>query len=71
MAIYVTVPDLNTLCFSLYRKAIPISKNEGVYVRDIQSGRVRAVMGPQSYLLTAEEVLWEKELPPLVETLLK
>ena len=57
--------------FLCIRKAIPLSKNEGVYVRDVKSGKVRAVMGPQSYMLTAEEVLWEKELPELVETLLK
>eukprot|EP00034_Subulatomonas_tetraspora_P000165 GABW01000240.1.p2 GENE.GABW01000240.1~~GABW01000240.1.p2 ORF type:complete len:52 (-),score=29.22 GABW01000240.1:3-158(-) len=27
------------------RKAIPLDENEGVYVRDIKSGRVRAVIG--------------------------
>lgn len=53
------------------RKAIPLSENEGVYVRDIQSGAVRAVMGPQSYLFNAYEKLWEKELSEDVENILK
>ena len=53
------------------RKAIPLCKNEGVYVRDVQTGKVRAVMGPQSYLLTANEELWEKELSSQVDFLLK
>ena len=53
------------------RRAIPLSKNEGVYVRDVQTGKVRAVMGPQSYLLTANEELWEKELSSQVDFLLK
>jgi major vault protein len=51
------------------RRAIPLDENEGIYVRDIKTGRVRAVMG-QSYMLKPEEELWEKELPPLVEELL-
>jgi len=53
------------------RKAIPLSENEGIYVRDTQSGAVRAVMGPQSYLLKAYEELWEKELNDDVENILK
>ena len=50
--------------------AIPLKKNEGVYVRHIRTGHVRAVMGPQAYLLNEHEELWKKELPPLVESLL-
>lgn len=53
------------------RKAIPLDTNEGVYVRDNLSGEVRAIMGPCSYMLTAHEVLFDKELPEIVETLLK
>lgn len=53
------------------RKAIPLNKNEGIYVRDIQTGQVRSVMGPQSYMLQANEELYQKELTPLVEELLK
>jgi major vault protein len=53
------------------RKAIPLNENEGIYVRNIQTGQVRAIMGPQSYLLQAAEELYEKELTPLVEEILK
>ena len=51
------------------RKAIPLDENEGIYVRDIKTGRVRAVCG-QTYMLTHDEELWEKDLPPTVEQLL-
>lgn len=33
--------------------------------------QVRAEMGPQSYMLTAFEELWEKDLPGITEELLK
>ncbi|XP_044174003.1 major vault protein-like [Acropora millepora] len=52
-----------------HRKAIPLDENEGIYVRDIKTGRVRAVCG-QTYMLTQDEELWQKELPPAVEQLL-
>ena len=51
------------------RKAIPLDENEGVYVRDIQTGKVRIVKG-ESYLLKPNEELWKKELPKIVENLL-
>lgn len=53
----------------LRRQAIPLDENEGIYVRDIKSGKVRAVIG-QTYMLTQDEELWEKVLPPNVEALL-
>uniref|UniRef100_A0A8C1TY38 Major vault protein n=1 Tax=Cyprinus carpio TaxID=7962 RepID=A0A8C1TY38_CYPCA len=53
----------------LRRNAIPLDENEGIYVRDIKTGKVRAVIG-QTYMLTQDEELWEKELPANVETLL-
>uniref|UniRef100_A0A8C1EN58 Major vault protein n=1 Tax=Cyprinus carpio carpio TaxID=630221 RepID=A0A8C1EN58_CYPCA len=53
----------------LRRDAIPLDENEGIYVRDIKTGKVRAVIG-QTYMLTQDEELWEKELPANVETLL-
>ena len=53
------------------RKAIPLNKNEGVYVQNTQTGEVRSVMGPQSYLLQEHEELFEKELPDDVEEMLK
>ncbi|CAF1373886.1 unnamed protein product [Rotaria sp. Silwood1] len=51
------------------RKAIPLDENEGIYVRDIKTGRVRAVIG-ETYMLTHDEELWQKELPKQVENLL-
>ncbi|XP_048846931.1 major vault protein [Brienomyrus brachyistius] len=51
------------------RQAIPLDENEGIYVRDIRTGKVRAVIG-HTYILTQDEELWEKELPANVETLL-
>ncbi|XP_077170653.1 major vault protein [Paroedura picta] len=51
------------------RQAIPLAENEGIYVRDIKSGKVRAVIG-HTYMLTQDEELWKKELPPYVESLL-
>jgi len=51
------------------RKAIPLDKNEGVYVRDVKTGRVRAVTNVV-YKLAPYEELWEKELPAVVEELL-
>lgn len=51
------------------RKAIPLDNNEGVYVRNIKTGQVRAVIG-ETYMLNQDEELWSKELPPAVEELL-
>lgn len=51
------------------RRAIPLDVNEGVYVRDMKSGRVRAVTG-DVYMLSPYEELWEKDLPSVVEDLL-
>ncbi|XP_077940390.1 major vault protein [Gasterosteus aculeatus] len=53
----------------LRRQAIPLDENEGIYVRDIKTGKVRAVIG-HTYMLTQDEELWPKELPPNVEALL-
>lgn len=51
------------------RQAIPMDENEGIYVRDIKSGKVRAIQG-ETYMLNQDEELWAKELPPAVENLL-
>ncbi|XP_069727917.1 major vault protein [Phaenicophaeus curvirostris] len=51
------------------RQAVALADNEGIYVRDIRTGKVRVVTG-QTYMLTESEELWEKELPPSVEMLL-
>jgi major vault protein len=52
------------------RTALALGENEGVYVRDEKTGAVRAVIG-KTYMLQPHEVLWEKELPPIVEELLQ
>jgi len=51
------------------RHSIALDTNEGVYVRDIKSGHVRAEIG-KSYMLKPNEELWSKELPPIVEELI-
>ncbi len=51
------------------RRTIPLDENEGIYVRDLTTGRVRAVVG-ESYMLKANEELWEKHVPEVVEELL-
>jgi major vault protein len=51
------------------RKSIPLDDNEGIYVRDTTTGTVRAVVG-ETYMLKADEELWQKILPETIETLL-
>lgn len=51
------------------RKAIPLDKTEGIYVREYKHGTVRAVIG-QTYMLEADEVLANKDIPDSVSTLL-
>jgi len=49
------------------RKSIALDENEGVYVRDIKTGKVRSHIG-RSYMLAPNEELWEKTLSAEVET---
>lgn len=51
------------------RKNIPLDKNEGVYVRDMKTGRVVSVTN-RVYMLLPYEELWEKELSSVVERLI-
>jgi len=51
------------------RTAIPLDVNEGMYVRNIKTGKVREITG-ETYMLNQDEELWEKDLPPAVEALL-
>jgi len=51
------------------RKAIPLHQNEGIYVRNTNTGKVEAVIG-KTYMLKEDEELWEKKLPLIVKTLL-
>jgi major vault protein len=51
------------------RCAIPLDSNEGIYVRNTKTGKVRAVIG-ETYMLNQHEELFEKVLPPNVEQLI-
>jgi len=48
------------------RRSIPLDKNEGIYVRNLDTGEVSAKIG-NTYMLKENEELWEKELPPEIE----
>lgn len=50
------------------RQVIPLDKNEGIYIRNIKTGKVQKHMG-SSYRLKSDEVLWEKQLPENVENI--
>ena len=52
------------------RAALPLGDNEGVYVRSKKTGEVRLEKGKQTFLLQPDEVFWEKELVPDLETLI-
>jgi major vault protein len=51
------------------RRVIPLDVNEGIYVRDVKTGRVRAVIG-ESYMLRSDEERWPKDIPTVVQELL-
>ena len=51
------------------RRAIPLDENEGIYVRNNETGEVVSQKG-STYVLKASESLWEKELEPEIESLL-
>jgi len=46
-----------------------LDENEGIYVRDITSGKVRVIVG-KCYMLKPNEELWQKDLPKAIEDLL-
>lgn len=52
------------------RSAIPLKEDEGVYVRNNVTGEVQKFMG-STIMLKEYESLWEKELSPEIEELLK
>merc|ERR1711977_170483 len=52
------------------RQKIPLDENEGIYVRNIDTGVVSAVVG-KTYMLDPHEELWEKDLSSEVEQLLQ
>ncbi|TPP61698.1 Major vault protein beta, partial [Fasciola gigantica] len=49
--------------------SIPLDRNEGIYVRNISTGHVRAVIG-HAYMLTHDEELWFKPIPPDIAQLI-
>lgn len=51
------------------RSSTPLDENEGIYVRNVRTGEVRTVK-KTTYMMTEDEVLWEKELTQEVEDLL-
>jgi len=51
------------------RTSIALDQNEGIYVRNISTGKVRMVIG-ETYKLEPNEELWQKELPSTIEALL-
>jgi len=52
------------------RRSIALDENEGIYVRDLKTGKVTLVTG-KAYKLNPYEELWEKDLPRVVEELLE
>ncbi|KAJ9443045.1 Major vault protein [Diplonema papillatum] len=51
------------------RTTIPLDENEGIYIRNLNTGEVSMVTNT-AHMRAAEEVLWEKDVPPVVEELL-
>lgn len=51
-------------------KEIALAENEGIYIRDTVTGQVRAIIG-ETYMLKANEVLTEIDLPKQVTELLQ
>eukprot|EP01156_Anaeramoeba_ignava_P023748 Anaeramoba_ignava/c21738_g1_i1.p1 GENE.c21738_g1_i1~~c21738_g1_i1.p1 ORF type:complete len:879 (+),score=276.67 c21738_g1_i1:36-2639(+) len=51
------------------RVSIPLHKDEGIYVRDLHTGKIRTVIG-ETYMLNPHEELWKKELSEIVEKLI-
>ncbi|WP_411025282.1 hypothetical protein, partial [Salmonella sp. s55884] len=64
---YVPPVEVEVVC---ERNAIPLDENEGIYIRDTKTGKVRAITGI-TYMLNHDEELWSKELAPAVENLLQ
>lgn len=50
------------------RKAMPLGAGEGIYIKDVTSGKIRAHIG-STYMLQAHEELWDKPLTPEMEEL--
>ena len=46
-----------------------MDENEGIYIRNNETGEITVIKG-ETYMLKAHEILYEKELDPLVENLI-
>lgn len=62
------IPSINAQIKS-QQKAKALDSNEGVYIRDLVTGAVRAVIGEKILLKDTEE-FWEKELDPVSEKII-
>jgi major vault protein len=62
------IPDKEIIILEK-RKAQPLAENEGLYVRDLETGEVKLVKGPQTYMLKESEELWNKLLSAEIEKL--
>ena len=52
---YVPSVSVDVVC---KRTAIPLDENEGIYIRNVKTGKVRSVSGA-TYMLNQDEELWE------------
>lgn len=62
------VPNVETVILEV-RKDIVLDSSEGVYIRDLNTGGVRAVCG-ETVMLKAHEELWSKKLNPEMSAML-
>jgi major vault protein len=62
------IPNVATVVVER-RQLIPLDEGEGIYVRNINTGQIEAIVG-RSHLVQEAEVLWGKELPAAVEEVL-
>lgn len=62
------IPNIN-VDVKREQKARALDSNEGVYIRDLVSGKVKAVIGEKVLLKDTEE-FWDKELDPTIERII-
>lgn len=62
------IPNVSTTVVE-QRNLIPLDEGEGIYVRNLNTGRIEAIIG-KSHLVKEDEVLWMKDLPAEVEEVL-
>ena len=57
-------------CGTLSSGGISLGQGEGLYVRDLRTGRVQLIEGPCQFMLEAWQELHEKRLSPEAEAIL-